>query len=214
MGAVSSEGGRGPGEQACDHPRMCGGARISLASPIGRPPSPSPARTASQNVPEAEKQPPQSFPEPQNSPPGRPRASEQLPRASQTLKTASQGVPGRPGAPEQLPRASQSPRTASHGVDYRTRWAQGPGPTAFNSGNTQRPTCVTHARRAPAQHHLCMEIRAPRAQRSTSATQPVLASSGTLLRNSGRLPDLYLHLYLYLSIYLSIDISINRRESP
>ena len=52
--------------------------------------------------------------------------------------------------------------------------------------NTQRPTRVTHARRAPAQHHLCTEIRAPRAQRSTSATQPVLASSETLLRNLGR----------------------------
>ena len=136
------------------------------------------------------KTPSQGLPEPQNSPPGRPRASEQPPRASQTLKTSSQGVPGRPGAPEQLPRASQSPRTAAHGVDYRTRWAQGPGPTAFDSGNIQRPTRVTRARRAPAQHHLCTEIRAPRAQRSTSATQPVLASSETLLRNLGRLPEI------------------------
>ena len=28
--------GRGPGEQACDHPRMCCGGRITLASPTGR----------------------------------------------------------------------------------------------------------------------------------------------------------------------------------
>ena len=61
-------------------------------------------------------------------------------------------------------------------------------------GNTQRPTRVTHACRAPAQHHLCTEIRAPRAQRSTSATQPILAPSETRLRNSGRLPEVYIRL--------------------
>ena len=169
-----------------------GHPRASQSLPRDSPGLPGPPHF----VPEPEKHPPQGPPEPQNSPPGRPRASEQPPRASQTLKTSSQGVPGRPGAPEQLPRASQSPRTASHGVDYRTRWAQGPGPTAFNSGNIQRPTRVTHARRAPAQHHLCTEIRAPRAQRSTSATQPSLASSGTLLRNSGRLPEIDIYIYI------------------
>ena len=144
-----------------------GRRRASPEIPQGFPGRP----ISSQNLKNTPHRAPQS-PRTQNRPPGRPRASEQLPRASQTWNAVSQGVPGRPGAPEQLPRASQSPRTASHGVDYRTRWAQGPGPTAFNSGNTQRPTCVTHARRAPAQHHLCTEIRAPRAQRSARAPQP------------------------------------------
>ena len=82
-------------------------------------------------------------------------------------------------------------------------------------GNTQRPTRVTHARRAPAQHHLCTEIRAPRAQRSTSATQPILASSETLLRNSGRLPDIYIYIYIYIyNILLRDGAYPNQRRIP